>query len=544
MNGTQDGSPTNNAARPGMDIYALRNYIFRAATLALGADEIDVEAAMPSSGDTEKTLQIFSSDRSLQVLYLMKDDIVESDGPTSGAYRDHELVSTYRLGLDFRTTEYTVASLAIIKQVLVLHYDAPLFSQLQIIPLPIFSLANSDIIRHPTSAYEMLHSVLHHAISPYFDAYAKPNGVSAANVLDTANANNAIPTTKKKLAELELSLLHLQQDLDIPEVFLKIHPVMQSTINEAHRNGTRPTPNLLDEQLLIDSTFLNNLQALVNSWVNSVQSVTKLSRDCSRGSAAQEVKFWLSMESALSDIEKQLRGEGVTLTLETLRHAKRFHATVSFMADTGLKEAMDTVHKYNQLMREFPIDDFLSATSMERLAISLKEVFAHLNRKLRVTAYPIRRALPLVEAISGDLDNKVHSLLNGRQMMLLDFTEFERLYHLSENVFLAWDDQIKDFTNIAREITRRRSEKFIPIKIVSRHDNTRERISYIHEFRYTHEQFEQTIKRVLNFKPGENGRRETSLPTMGYADALKELGDAYSVLTNFNVLDVSEGRYK
>ena len=47
------------------------------------------------------------------------------------------------------------------------------------------------------------------------------------------------------------------------------------------------------------------------------------------------------MESALEKIEEQLRGDGVMLTLDVLKHAKRFLATVSFLADTGLKDASD-----------------------------------------------------------------------------------------------------------------------------------------------------------------------------------------------------------
>jgi hypothetical protein len=35
---------------------------------------------------------------------------------------------------------------------------------------------------------------------------------------------------KKKIAELELSLLHLQQNVEIPEIFLSIHPVVQRAI--------------------------------------------------------------------------------------------------------------------------------------------------------------------------------------------------------------------------------------------------------------------------------------------------------------------------
>ena len=38
--------------------------------------------------------------------------------------------------------------------------------------------------------------------------------------------------TKKKFAELELSLLHLQQNVEIPETHLIIHPVIQRTVEQ------------------------------------------------------------------------------------------------------------------------------------------------------------------------------------------------------------------------------------------------------------------------------------------------------------------------
>jgi hypothetical protein len=42
--------------------------------------------------------------------------------------------------------------------------------------------------------------------------------------------------TKKKFAELELSLLHLQQNVEIPETHLIIHPVIQRTVEQViHR---------------------------------------------------------------------------------------------------------------------------------------------------------------------------------------------------------------------------------------------------------------------------------------------------------------------
>lgn len=107
-------------------------------------------------------------------------------------------------------------------------------------------------------------------------------------------------------------------------------------------NGQRISVDAIEPQsLLSDPTFLNKLQADVNSWIKEIQTVTKLSRDVSSGTASQEINFWLSMENELESIEGQLKGDEVSLALDVLRHAKRFHATVSFIADTGIKEAAD-----------------------------------------------------------------------------------------------------------------------------------------------------------------------------------------------------------
>jgi len=50
------------------------------------------------------------------------------------------------------------------------------------------------------------------------------------------NANlfiySGIPMTKKKFAELELSLLHLQQNVEIPETHLIVHPIIQRAVEQ------------------------------------------------------------------------------------------------------------------------------------------------------------------------------------------------------------------------------------------------------------------------------------------------------------------------
>lgn len=72
----------------------------------------------------------------------------------------------------------------------------------------------------------------------------------------------------------------------------------------------------------------------------------------------------------------------------------------------GLKQALATVNDYNPLMKDFPINDLLSATELDRIRIAVQMIFSHL-RKIRSTKYPMQRALRLVEAISRDLTSQL-----------------------------------------------------------------------------------------------------------------------------------------
>jgi dynein heavy chain 1, cytosolic len=454
---------------------------------------------------------------------------------------------TYTLAADISFLPSTMASVAIIKRPQPIDPTIPISSQIQVINLPgVASLSTASGGTGTTvSPFEILHSVVHLALAPYFDAYTKAQqSVNGNRGRADVDAKTGIPITKKRIAELELSLMHLQQNVEVPDLSLPLHPIVQNAVDEAA--NTKPTVEYIPQALLQDSTFLNNLQATVNGWIKSIQTITKLSRDATSGTATQEINFWLSMESALEGIEDQLRSDGVQLTLEILRHAKRFQATVSFSADTGLKEATDKVQKYNQLMRDFPLDELLSATSLQKIQDAIGLIFTHLNKKLRICPYPIRRALPLVEAISADLDTQLHSLLHGRSLMHLEYKDFKALMATTDSIWRTWDENVKEFTNVAREVTRRRNEKFIPIKINPKHAELQQRLKYVNTFRDNHEQLQRTIVNVLGPKSLINGTGDGAssngvvlIEEMGDVDAVEEVQQAYVALKNVDLLDTS-----
>lgn len=92
----------------------------------------------------------------------------------------------------------------------------------------------------------------------------------------------------------------------------------------------------------------------------------------------------------------------------------------------GLKQALETVNDYNPLMKDFPLNDLLSATELDKIRQALVAIFTHL-RKIRNTKYPIQRALRLVEAISRDLSSQLLKVLGTRKLMHVAYEEFEKV---------------------------------------------------------------------------------------------------------------------
>ena len=118
----------------------------------------------------------------------------------------------------------------------------------------------------------------------------------------------------------------------------------------------------------------------------------------------------------------------------------------------------------------------LSATSITEFPKILTNLFNNLNRRLRPSSYPVQRALGLTQALSTDLNKKLLDLINGRELMFIDSQAFQMAIGACEETFATWDEQMKQFTNLSRDLTRRRGEKFINMRIIPQHAALRERL--------------------------------------------------------------------
>ncbi|XP_022254854.1 cytoplasmic dynein 1 heavy chain 1-like [Limulus polyphemus] len=370
-----------------VELPILVKYIKRVVPVLLEDDDI-IHPALETSlleKINQECMKKFIADPQVRALFIQRSSSKDEEevGEAGGEVEEEKENVTYLISDEVHFTNPKFNSIVIIKKTPVIEADKRIASQLRVMNL------------NDSSPYETLHSYVSSAVAPYFKSYVRETGRAERD------GDKMAPTVEKKIAELEMGLLHLQQNIDIPEITLPVHPVVAATIKRCVDEGRKATVNDFGDKVE-DSTFLNQLQNGVNRWIREIQKVTKLDRDPSSGTALQEISFWLNLERALLRIQEKRESIEVALTLDILKKGKRFHATVSFDSDTGLKKALATVNDYNPLMKDFPLNDLLAATELDKIRLALQGIFSHL-RKIRSTKYPIQRALRLVEAISRDL---------------------------------------------------------------------------------------------------------------------------------------------
>ena len=382
---------------------------------------------------------------------------------------------------------------------------------------------------------------------------------TSSAVEPTSNGMNGGPSSagdqatslmEKKIAEVEMGFLHLQQNIEIPEINLIIHPIILQMIKKCQEENRKPRVDDFASKVE-DANFLNQLQAGVSRWIREIKKVTKLDRDPSTGTALQEISFWLNLERALNRILEKRESIEVTLTLDILRYGKRFIATVSFDSDTGLKEAIETAKDYNVLMKDFPLNELISATELSKITAAIVSILSHL-RKIRTLKYPLVRTHKLIEAISKDLTNQLLKVLSTQRLMAISFDDFEKTMKSSFSVFTAWDEEYEKLQGVLREYAKRKRDDYkFTWRINPSHKRLQNRLQVMQTFRRQHDQLRMVITRVLrpsvvnqDTTDEANNQRGSSVVDavldVADANAIEEVSLAYEKVKEIDALDITE----
>ena len=101
-------------------------------------------------------------------------------------------------------------------------------------------------------------------------------------ILSCSEGDKLVPTVQKNMNELAVSLLHLQQNIAIPEISLTVHPIIAAAIKKAQSEDRRPMVEDVEQirkardaagDQQPESSFLNSLHKIVSSWIREIRRV-------------------------------------------------------------------------------------------------------------------------------------------------------------------------------------------------------------------------------------------------------------------------------
>ncbi|ANZ76269.1 BA75_02408T0 [Komagataella pastoris] len=438
--------------------------------------------------------------------------------PSKGALFVYKMISQQdETILIFRVLHNTVPRLTHVSSILALLKDTgPIKNErdLQIINVPITEFVERSLVGY-------LKDLVSQTVGTFFDAFTRENQ-------QTHNLSPSFTTTKRKISELTLALEQFQQEIKAPELLRYTHTTVREALAQSASTGeSRPPVDFIDSALIENPEYINEIHSIVNNWIRLAQQITHLSHEPDDGSSDDEVRFWITLEHVLIRLKTQLESPEVTVSLEVLKKAKRFSATVSFIPDTGISQALSITSQYTPFLKEIPMQSFIAATDIQKLQEAISDVF-HSLRKLKSTDYPVPRALLWIETFSKDIKKKLQLIIEHYHLMSLPFDDFILKTASIESFFVSLHEQLQLFIELARLVVRKRSEKYLLIKVNLHTDEMEEQLQYVKKFRSSHHDLYNIIHHI------------TSVQTMvNSSDLFRALEFAYEPMKNLNCIDTS-----
>lgn len=165
---------------------------------------------------TEPQVALFAQKdiRTGEINGYSQDDETKSESiDSTGDYTNESaaIEHSYSLSNEFISRPNTVASIAFLKRPAPLDAHRPVASQIYPVNLPgTHSLDHGDnqAESEKSSAFEILHTIIHNALGPYFDAHTKSQDPAGRSWYET-DTKTGVPGAKRRMQELKNIFYHV-----------------------------------------------------------------------------------------------------------------------------------------------------------------------------------------------------------------------------------------------------------------------------------------------------------------------------------------------
>lgn len=339
-------------------------------------------------------------------------------------------------------------------------------------------------IRKPgEEGFESVRSLLDFVLIPYFENISTES---------SANPSQNLGRTRKKFNELSLALQHLQQTIEIPNLLQSTHLSIQKISDESDVNL---------KVLAEDPELLNQINNTVLSWMRQIKNVTALDHaPLDSESLLEHVHFWKSMDLALAALNNQISSPEVQRTLQVLNLGKRQRVVAAFESETGIKDATEKSLMMNAVLKDLPLEDMLSISNddgkaLSKLELALQNLFTYLKRLKNYGMFSISRAKDLLSGVYIEITKKLIHILQARVLLNINIEAFNEKILLVNSFLSTLEDNVTSGTELLRELSRKRDERLISIKVDQSISSTiKKSLSDLSQLRFNYDELLAILK--------------------------------------------------
>ena len=360
--------------------------------------------------------------------------------------------------------------------------------------------------------------------------------------LENVDESDQILMLQKRIRELDFALEQCQRGSAIPSIILPVPVVLQEaskktnvTVLRTHLDRYNATQvDLLFQEIGVTAVmgdseesrdeFANEVNKTAKLWPAELFRQTRLIDTPFAGTVEKEINFWKDLDKKLGETKEQLESPSTLLTKLVLKRTNRVSEQLISEAESNLDKAIKTVGVALGFLRDYPIVELQSATSLQpKLARAITNCLSHFG-KLKHSTYDFGRAIRLLEVLGSNVIQRIISILREKNVMQCSIEDLRIWKQQFDEVLLSWKTNFNSQISTMKDIAKRRNETFAKPKFDF--EILQVRMNSIVEFREQHEKILSILSTVL---VGSDG------------DFLAELSEAYQVLvrTNTDIYDLS-----
>ena len=153
--------------------------------------------------------------------------------------------------------------------------------------------------------------------------------------------------------------------------------------------------------------FSSQVNAAAKLWPAEIKRQVNLLGSPFPGTAEKEILLWKDLDKKIADTQAQLESAPVLLTKLVLKRTNRVAEQLVRESEVELNKAREHVQMSVAFLRDFPIEELLSATGLHpQFSRAIGFSLQHFS-KLRHSDYDLSRAARLLEILGATTHDKV-----------------------------------------------------------------------------------------------------------------------------------------